>query len=205
MAEQEGRCCAPAESGVALVEAALALVVAVALLAGVSVVGREWGGGTQAEQLATRAARLAARLTDPVTSDLDILAFVEGGLGGATLERLVVYRPDGVEGAPSPACLGLQPTGIAPAGVAGACTAFGPGHLEALADAPVSARGCGPQSWEASWCPALRRSEAGTPAWVGVLVEVHRPGGAGAGGAEAAIHHSARAVAALDPAPRGRP
>jgi hypothetical protein len=205
MAERKRHRHGSRESGVALVEAALVLVVVVALLAGVSAVSGEWGEQTRTEQLVTRAARLAARHTDPVTSDLDVLALVGGGLGAATLERLVVYRPVGVDGAPPPACVELRPTGTVPAGVVGACTAFGPGHLEALAGAPVSARGCGPGSWEVTWCPATRRTTADAPGWIGILLDVRGPDGATVSSGAGAIRRSARAVAAVDPPPPGRP
>ncbi len=185
-------------------EAALALVVVVALIAGVSVVGTDLGGETRTSQLATRAVRLAARIGDRPTSDLDLLALVGAGLGGATLERLVVYRPADADGGVPPGCGGLRPTGTTPIGVVGWCTAFGPAHLAALADAPASARGCGSASWEGAWCPEVRRSDGAAPGWVGVLLEVRGPGGGGVI-ADASSVHRGRAVAALDPLPPGRP
>lgn len=201
MAERQRHRRGPGESGAALVEAALVLVVVVALITGVSVAGAEWGGGTRVGQLATWAVRLAARSSDPPTSDLEVLALVGAGLGSASLERLVVYRPTGADGSIPSGCADLWPTGTDPVGVTGSCNAFGPGHLAALAGAPAGARGCDPGSWEVSWCPAARRRGPGSPEWVGVLLEVRTP----AASADTTIAHRARAVAALDPPPPGRP
>lgn len=183
----------------------MALVVVVALIVGVSKVSDSWGSEMTADRLAARAARLAATVVDPEVSDLDVLALIGAGLGKATLERLVIYRPPGPDGAPSSACAALRPVGTAPAGVAGWCVAYGPGHLAAVATGGVPEVSCSAGSWDESWCPSRRRPDDGTAGWVGVRVEVRsRPGGT-VDATDASGRSSAQAVAALDPVPRSRP
>ena len=193
-----------AEEGAALVEASVALILLVSLTLGIAAVAGPWGSRTETDRLAARAVRLAARVVDRPASDLEVLSLVAAGLGSGTLERLVVYRPTGPEGAPSSACAALRPVGTAPAGVAGWCTAFGPGHLAALRAGGATVPSCAPGSLEAAWCPSTRRTADGTAAWVGVLVEVRRSGGGDGPGSEPPELIGARAVAALDPLPGGR-
>lgn len=191
------------DTGAVLLEAAISLLVIVALVVGVSVVSASLGAATTLDRLAGRAVRLAGSARDPLPSDLEVLALMAGVESAEVFERLVIYRPLGPHGGVPSACRSLQPEGVAPSGVAGWCTAYGPGHLEGLEAAPPWARGCGPESWERAWCPAMRRAVQDAGPQVGVLVEFRvRP--QVPRGDETSIV-AARAVAALDPVMGERP
>lgn len=192
------------DAGAVLLEAALALMVVVTLVVGVSRVSGSWGSETSTDRLAARAVRVAASVGQVQVSDLDILVLVGAGLGEATLERILIYRPAGPDGAPSASCAALRPAGSAPAGVDGWCVAYGPEHLAAGASGRAPLESCAVGAWDESWCPASRRSENGAVGWVGVLVEVRpRLGGTWDATGPSGVS-SAQAVAALDPVPRSR-
>lgn len=192
------------ERGAAILEAAVSLVVLVALVLGVTTVARSWGRQTDVDRLAARAARAGARVVDQPASDLEVLELVGAELEGATLERLVLFRPSGPQGLPSPECASQRPSGTTPGGVSGWCSTYGPGHLAALA-VTQPATGCVPGSWESAWCPGQRRTGDGSSSWLGVLLDVrHAPtGGWEAGSAPTVV--TGRAVVALDPLPEERP
>lgn len=193
------------DAGAVLLEAALALMVVVTLVVGVSQVSGSWGSETSTDRLAARAVRMAASVGQPQVSDLDLLALVGAGLGEATLQRILIYRPAGPDGAPSASCAALRPAGTAPAGVAGWCVVYGPEHLAAWASGGAPLVSCAAGAWDESWCPARRRPDDGATGWVGVLVEVRPRLGGSWDAAGASEVSSAQAVAALDPVPRSRP
>lgn len=193
------------ESGAALIEASVALILLILLTMGVTTVAGTWGPATGADRLAVRAARMAGSVVDPPRSDLDLLSLVGASLGRGTLHRLLIYRPDGPGGDPMAACARLEPEQGVATGVTGWCTAYGPEHLDLLRRGEAPPSGCAPGSWEVFWCPEERRDGYGGSAWIGVLVELHTDASAVPGGSDTPALTVGRAVVALDPPPRERP
>ena len=195
------------DHGAVLLEAALGLVVVVALLLGVTAVAERWGPRTTADRLVWRAARLAAQAGDTSVGDRAVAELVAGGLGEATLERLIVFRPVDASGRPTSACLSLRPASPVAVGVAGWCNAYGAPHLATLTptggtgSAGGGGWGCGSGGWESPWCPATRQRDRSGSGWVGVRLELRRPPSSGTSGPGPLV--TVTAVAALDPVVRG--
>lgn len=185
-----------ADSGAALVEAAISLVVVIALVAGITTVAGTALPSTALDRLAVRAARLATSFSGTAPSDLEVLTLIGAGLDGGVLERLVLYRPVNASGDMPAACADLRPATAVPAGVAGWCTVFGPAHLAAVAGGQRPPVGCAPGSWEVYWCPSVRVRDGS--ATLGVRIEVRHPDRSDPTGT-GAITVSSSAVLALDP------
>ena len=177
-----GRClCESGDSGVVLIEAALVVVILVALIGGIVEVGSLSRSRIALERLSSSAARTIATGT-AASSDLDVLRAVGESIGtlpGADVRRVVVFRSDTGSGGLPQGCEAVRPTGTEAAGVAGVCNVYGPAHVDAAISlsrvAPPT--GCAPPSWEAAWCPASRVRDLPGSERAGVLIEVtqHSP------------------------------
>lgn len=160
-----------------MVEAALAVVLLVALIGGIVEVGSVSRSRVAMERLSSSAARVTAMGTVSSSSDFEMLKTVGESLDalpGVVLRRVVVFRSDSPSGALPEECDGLQPLAATATGVAGRCNVYGPMHLDALLSQSQPPSGCSPPSWEAAWCPALR--DRGYPGadHAGVLIEVEQ-------------------------------
>lgn len=167
----------PGESGAVLVEAAIVVVVLLALIGGIVEVGSVSRARVALERLSSSAARVTAMGSLSASSDLEMLRTVGESLNtlpGVALRRVVVFRSDSPSGAPPPACDGLQPLGATAAGVPGLCNVYGPAHVEAVLSPSQPPTGCSPPSWEAAWCPASRDRQHPGGDHAGVLIEIEQ-------------------------------
>jgi len=170
------RLCEPGDSGVVLIEAALVVVILVALIGGIVEVGSLSRSRIALERLSSSAARVIAAGT-AASSDLDVLRAVGesvGTLPGADVRRVVVFRSDTGSGGLPQGCETVWPTGTEAAGVAGVCNVYGPAHVDAAVSLSMAIppTGCAPPSGEAAWCPASRVRDLPGTERAGVLIEV---------------------------------
>jgi Flp pilus assembly protein TadG len=199
----DDRCTTP-DRGAVLVEASLALVVLVSLVVGIVDIGSLAQARVTLERTTSSAARVMATGTRASESDVEVLAAIGQALDampGAVLRRVVVFRADAMSGRPTAACTALMPGGASAHGVDGECNVYGPAQVDTAVMTGSMPAGCGPTSWEAAWCPALRSRQLATADHAGILVELEqRPPVAGMFTA-AARTISATAVMRLEPGP----
>jgi hypothetical protein len=167
------------ERGAVMVEAALVVVVLVALIGGIVDVGSLAQSRIALERLTSSAARATTMGIPSPPSDLPVLLGISESLDampGVVLQRIVVFRSDSTPGELPPQCADVWPAGTSAAGVQGVCNVYGPGHVDALRAGQPYLAGCSPPSWEALWCPASRVRLASGPDHAGVFVQIqHHP------------------------------
>lgn len=165
------------ESGAVMVEAALVVVILVALISGIVDISSLARTRIALERLASSSARVTAMGASPASTDLDVLEAVAGSLEtmpGAVVRRVMVFRVESATGAPAPECEGLQPETASASGVAGLCNVYGPAHFAAMGSSVQPPMGCTPPSWEGAWCPAQRSRQQPAADHAGVLIEVEQ-------------------------------
>jgi hypothetical protein len=167
------------ECGAVMVEAAVVVVMLVALISGIVDVGSLAQSRIALERLVSSAARATTTGTTSPPSDLPMLIGIGESLDampGVVLQRIVVFRSESTLGELPAQCADVWPAGTSATGIQGVCNVYGPGHVDALRAGQPYAAGCSPPSWEALWCPASRVRLASGADHAGVFVEVqHHP------------------------------
>lgn len=160
-----------------MVEAALVVVILVALISGIVDISSVARTRIALERLASSSARVTAMGASPASTDLELLEAVAGSLHampGVVVRRVMVFRVESDTGAPPPQCEGLRPETASASGVAGLCNVYGPAHFTAMGSSVQPPMGCTPLSWEGAWCPAQRNRQQPLADHAGVLIEVEQ-------------------------------
>ena len=165
------------EGGAVVVEAALVLTFVSMVVFGVIEYGFAYRDVNTIERSLQSAGRVGSGLGRNRFADYETLRSIAtsvDNLAGASLQRVIIYKPTGLDGDVPAACLAVAATGTSAKGVAGTCNVYSPAQVMTASPIGFPDNGsatCG-TGWDQLWCPFARDDTAPNTSGFGVYVEV---------------------------------
>ena len=160
------------DGGVALIEAALAVPFLVLLLLGTIEAGFAWSDANTLARTVQQAARTDARIATGPLADYEALRAINSGLAGlraSSIERVVIYRSNGLGDTPSAECRNVpRPNDLSAVSRPG-CNVYSAAQV--AAEAPHMFGSCS-GGWDSGYCPANRIRGGTDPDRLGVWVKL---------------------------------
>jgi hypothetical protein len=140
-----------------LLELALVLPFLLGLVVGTSELGVAWVAANRVEGAVAHAARIGAASGSRAESDRDMLVSLRAALPAAQLaavDRIVVFRPTGADGAIPPGCV-KGPGDLSEIGASG-CNTYNGNTLRAATTSSMSGFGGAAGAKDGYWPPSVR-------------------------------------------------
>ena len=162
------------ERGAALTEFVLLVPIFVLLVAGVIEFGMAWRDSMTVSNALRSGARVGSNAGRERSADYDILKSIEAAMreipDTARVQRIVIYKADTANSAPSPSCMAGTPSALPSAKP---CNVYSGADMARPASDFSGTTSCGNSAPDRFWCPVNRQNQQALGAdYLGVWMQV---------------------------------